>query len=86
MIEFGDVIYRPCLSYAGKKNFINAQIVLEIIEKDGKDYIRSVDFIGQKWTDGLNDLGGRIFIDKEKARQKLFNMIAEKERKEDEGK
>lgn len=90
MIEFGDVIYRPCLSYAGKKKFINTQIVLEIIEKDGKDYILSVDFIGQKWTDALNDLGGKIFIDKEKARQKLYYMIAEKERqdmrKEDEEK
>ena len=49
MLEFGDVIYRPCLSYAGKKNFVNTQIVLEVITKDDDDYIRSIDFIGQKW-------------------------------------
>lgn len=81
MLEFGDVIYRPCLSYAGKKNFVNTQIILEMIVKDGKDYIRSIDFIGQKWTDALNDLGGTVFIEKDKARQKLNYMIAEKERR-----
>ena len=86
MLEFGDVIYRPCLSYAGKKNFVNTQIVLEIIVKDGKDYIRSIDFIGQKWTDALNDLGGTIFINKDNAKTKLYRMIADKERKEDERK
>ena len=84
MLGFGDVIYRPCLSYAGKKNFINTQIVLEMIVKDGKDYIRSIDFIGQKWTDALNDLGGTIFIDKDKAKTRLYRMIADKERKEKE--
>lgn len=83
MLEFGDVIYRPCLSYAGKKNFVNTQIVLEIIVKDDKDYIRSIDFIGQKWTDALTDLGGTVFIDKDRARTKLYRMIADKERKED---
>lgn len=81
MLEFGDVIYRPCLSYAGKKNFVNTQIVLEVITKDDDDYIRSIDFIGQKWTDSIHDIGGKIFIDKNKARQKLNYMIAEKERK-----
>lgn len=80
MLEFGDVIYRPCLSYAGKKNFVNTQIVLEVIAKDDDDYIRSIDFIGQKWTDSIHDLGGKIFVDKNKARQKLNYMIAEKER------
>lgn len=79
MLEFGDVIYRPCLSYAGKKNFVNTQIVLEIIVRDGKDYIRSIDFVGQKWTDALNDLGGTIFIDKNRAREKLNYMIIKKE-------
>ena len=82
MFEFGDVIYRPCLSYAGKKNFINTQIVLEMIVKDGKDYIRSVDFIGQKWTDSLNDLGDIIFINRDRAKMRLYRMIADKERKE----
>ena len=81
MLEFGDVIYRPCLSYAGKKNFVNTQIVLEVITNDDDDYIRSIDFIGQKWTDSIHDLGGKIFIDKNKARQKLNYMIAEKERR-----
>lgn len=81
MLEFGDVIYRPCLSYAGKKNFVNTQIVLEVITKDDDDYIRSIDFIGQKWTDSIHDLGGKIFVDKNKARQKLNYMIAEKERR-----
>ena len=80
MLEFGDVIYRPYLSYAGKKNFINTQIVLDVITKDDDDYIRSIDFIGQKWTDSIHDLGGKIFVDKNKARQKLNYMIAEKER------
>ena len=81
MLEFGDVIYRPCLSYAGKKNFVNTQIVLEVIAKDDDDYIRSIDFIGQKWTDSIHDLGGKIFVDKNKARQKLNYMMAEKERR-----
>ena len=81
MLEFGDVIYRPCLSYAGKKNFVNTQIVLEVITKNDDDYIRSIDFIGQKWTDSIHDLGGKIFVDKNKARQKLNYMIAEKERR-----
>ena len=80
MLEFGDVVYRPCLSYAGKKNFVNTQIVLEVISKDDDDYIRSIDFIGQKWTDSIHDLGGRIFINRDKAVQKLMHMIAEKER------
>lgn len=78
MLEFGDVIYRPCLSYAGKNNFINTQIVLEVIAKDDDDYIRSIDFIGQKWTDSIHDLGGKIFVDKNKARQKLNYMMAER--------
>lgn len=82
MLEFGDVIYRPCLSYAGKKNFVNTQIVLGMIVKDDKDYIRSIDFIGQTWTDALNDLGGTIFIDKAKAERRLYRMIADKERGE----
>lgn len=81
MLEFGDVIYRPCLSYAGKKNFVNTQIVLEVITKDDDDYIRSIDFIGQKWTDSIHELGGKIFVDKNKARQRLNYMIAEKERR-----
>ena len=82
MLEFGDVIYRPCLSYAGKKEFINAQIVLKIIVKDNKDYIRSIDCFGQKWTDALDDLGGTIFINRNKAIQKLIHMINDKERKQ----
>ena len=81
MLEFGDVVYRPCLSYAGRKNFVNTQIVLEVITKDDDDYIRSIDFIGQKWTDSIHDLGGKIFVDKNKARQKLNYMMAEKERR-----
>ena len=75
MLRFGDVIYRPCLSYAGKKNFVNTQIVLEVITKDNEQYIRSVDFIGQKWTDKVNDLGNRIFVDKDIAMKKLTQMI-----------
>jgi hypothetical protein len=78
MLKFGDVIYRPCLSYAGKKNFVNTQIVLEMITKDNEDYIRSVDFIGQKWTDKISDLDDRIFVDKDEAMKKLVRMIYEK--------
>ena len=83
MIEFGDVIYRPCLSYAGKTNFINPQIVTEVFERNEQTYIRSVDFIGQTWTDNILDLGGSIFLDKEKARDKLIQKIVEKERGDD---
>lgn len=78
MLKFGDVIYRPCLSYAGKKNFVNTQIVLEMITKDNEDYIRSVDFIGQKWTDKISDLDDRIFVDKDRAMKKLTQMIYKK--------
>ena len=81
VLEFGDVIYRPCLSYAGKKKFVNTQIILDVIIKNNEVYIRSVDFIGQKWTDSIHDLGDKIFVDKNKARKKLNYMIAEKERK-----
>ena len=78
MLKFGDVIYRPCLSYAGKKNFVNTQIVLETITRDNEEYIYSVDFIGQKWTDKVNDLGDRIFVNKDKAMKKLTQMIYKK--------
>lgn len=81
MLEFGDVIYRPCISYAGKKEFVNTQIVLEMVVKNNKDYILSIDCFGQKWTDALNDLGSTIFINKNKAIQKLIHMISDKERK-----
>lgn len=84
MLEFGDVVYRPCLSYAGKKNFVSTQIVLKTIVRNEKDYIVSVDFVGQKWTDVLNDLGSGIFVNKEAARRKLSHMIADKERMEEE--
>ena len=80
MLEFGDVIYRPCLSYAGKKNFVNTQIVLEVITKDDDNYIRSIDCFGQKWTDSIHELGGRIFVNKNNAVQKLIHMIADKEK------
>ena len=83
MLKFGDVIYRPCLSYAGKKEFVNTQIVLEMIVKNDKYYIRSIDCFGQKWTDAIIDLGVTIFISKNKAINKLMRMIAEKERKAD---
>ena len=79
MFKFGDVIYRPCLSYAGKKNFTNTQIVLEMITRDNEQYIYSVDFIGQKWTDKVSDLGDKIFVDKSEAIKKLTQMIYKKQ-------
>ena len=78
MFKFGDVIYRPCLSYAGKKNFVNTQIVLEMITRDNEQYIYSVDFIGQKWTDKVKDLDDKIFVDKSEAIKRLTQMICEK--------
>ena len=77
--KFGDVIYRPCLSYAGKRNFLNAQIIIDVITKGDEEYIRSVDFTGQKWTHSIHDIGVSIFVDKNEAIQKLNYMMTEKE-------
>lgn len=81
-LGFGDIVYRPCLSYAGKENFVNTQIVEKIIHKDGADYILSRDAIGQSWTDRVESLNIDVFVDKDKAVEKLAEMIAEKERKD----
>ena len=67
MVKFGDVIYRPCKSYAGRENFVNTQIVKEIIHRNGCDYILSYDVFQQSWTDKVSDLGSRIFLRKEDA-------------------
>ena len=83
MLKFGDVIYRPCLSYAGKKEFVSTQIVLELFSKDDKDYVRSIDFVGQQWTDEIYDLGDKIFVSKQNAERKLGHMIGEIERKKE---
>lgn len=78
MLGFGDVIYRPCLSYHGKKNFINTQIIKEIIHRPDGDYILSYDVFRQSWTDKIEDLGGNIFVDKQAAHDKLIRMIRSK--------
>lgn len=79
MFKFGDVIYRPCLSYAGKKNFVSTQIVLESFVKGEKHYIRSIDFVGQTWTDRVTDLGETFFYSRENAEKELKILIKKKE-------
>jgi hypothetical protein len=71
------------LSYGGKKEFVSPQIVLETFSKGDKDYVRSIDFIGQKWTDEIHDLGNKIFVNKQNAERKLCHMIGEIERKKE---
>ena len=79
MVEFGDVIYRPCLSYAGKKNFINSQIVLDVKDYGSGPVIHSIDAFGQKWSDFYDTaLDSIIFTDKEIAKQCLAKKISEK--------
>lgn len=84
MLKFGDVIFRPCISYAGKTNFVNPQIVTDVFERNGETYVRSKDFIGQTWTDNILDLDNSIFLSKEKANDKLIQKMIEKAREENE--
>ncbi len=79
MLEFGDIIFRPCLSYAGKKNFINSQIVLDVKDYGSGPVIHSIDAFGQKWSDFYDTaLDSIIFTDKEAAKQCLTRKISEK--------
>ena len=77
-IKFGTIIYRPCISYAGRKNFVNPSIVREVITKDGETFILSFDAFRQSWTDRPDDESETFFLDKEKAEAKLRVMIAKK--------
>jgi len=70
-IKFGDVLYRPCLSYAGKKNFINTNIVKDIID----DNIVCYDAFGQRWSYKLEDLDKTIFRNKDDAIAKLYETM-----------
>jgi predicted RNA-binding protein with PUA domain len=77
-IDFGTIIYRPCISYAGRKNFINPSVVREVIIKDDESFVLSFDAFRQSWTDRPDDEGETFFLDKEKAEEKLRIMIEKK--------
>lgn len=76
--QFGDVIYRPCISYAGRKHFVNTQIVKGILHREDGDYILSYDIFNQSWTDKVMDLGHTIFTCKSDANDKLMQMVTSK--------
>ena len=78
---FGDIIYRPCLEYAGRTRFINPQIVTEVFEADNELYIRSVDFVGQEWNDSVHSLGKTIFLSTKEAETKLKEYIDARNKK-----
>lgn len=78
MLKFGDVLYRPCLSYAGYKNFINTSVVRSIINREDGDYVLSYDAFRQSWTDSIHDLGVTVFTDRVEAEKALEKMIAAK--------
>ena len=77
-IKFGDIIYRPCISYSGHKNFVNPSIVMDIIHREETDYILSYDVFRQSWTDDIRDLDVKIFRDKTKAEEALKFLIEKK--------
>ncbi len=79
MFKFGDVLYRPCLSYAGLKNFINVSVVREVIKKKDGDYLLSYDAFRQSWTDKVDNIGINVFTDRASAEIALANMLAERQ-------
>ena len=78
MFKFGDVLYRPCLSYEGCKNFIKTSVVRSIINREDGDYVLSYDAFRQSWTDSIYDLGVTVFTDRVEAEKALEKMIAAK--------
>ena len=78
MLKFGDILYRPCISYCGQKNFINPSIVRSVVNREDGDYIVSYDAFRQSWTDNVHDIGTTVFVDKEEAIKALEVMIAKK--------
>lgn len=78
MLKFGDVLYRPCLSYCGMKNIINTSVVRSVINREDGDYVLSYDAFRQSWTDSINDIGTTVFTDKKDAEKALEKMIAKK--------
>lgn len=81
MFNLGDVLYRPCLSYAGYKNFINTSVVRSVVNREDGDYIVSYDAFRQSWTDNVHDVGVTVFTDRVEAEKALAKMIAAKEKR-----
>ncbi len=71
MFKFGDVIYRPCKSYAGHKNFVLPCVVRGVIDREDGQYVQSVDAIRQGWTDNVASEGVTFFRTREAAEAKL---------------
>ena len=81
MFKLGDVLYRPCLGYAGYKNFINTSVVRSVVNREDGDYIVSYDAFRQSWTDNVHDVGVTVFTDRAEAEKALAKMIAAKEKR-----
>lgn len=79
--KFGDVIYRPCISYAGHKNFVLPTVVKNVEATPYGDCVRSYDANRQGWTDYIKDEGVTFFITKEAAEVELEKLIKRKEQK-----
>ena len=78
MFKFGDVIYRPCISYAGHKNFVLPCVVRNVINREDGDYVQSVDAIRQTWTDNVASEGVTFFKTREAAADALERKICAK--------
>ena len=76
--QFGDVIYRPCISYAGMKNFINVSVVRSVIHREDGDYILSYDAFRQSWTDHADSHGITFFTDRHAAEVALAAKMQKK--------
>jgi len=65
-------LYRPCKSYAGKKNFINISIITGLRVLKSGLFIFSIDDIGQTWADRAEDIGRTVFTTLEDAKISLI--------------
>jgi hypothetical protein len=75
MFEFGDVIFRPCKSYGGKKNFVLPCVVRNVINREDGDYIVSFDALRQSWSDHANSEGVTFFRTRDAAEVALQKML-----------
>jgi len=80
LVKFGDILYHPVLNYSGKENFINVQIVKEILYMGGNEFIISYDAFGQRWTNLISDLNESIFTNEKDAIIELCNKLVAKKK------
>lgn len=75
-VKVGDMIFKPCKSYCGKKNFVNAMTVVKISQTDRKNLTKewcvfAIDSLGQTWGFTFSDIGKIVFRTPEAAQAAL---------------